>query len=87
MSVSWKALLYGALDPGASITIDKLAGALVPQALFARVLGFHPWSLALPQAVAGVITVLVMCRVVRRWAGPAAGPIAAGMLTLTPVAA
>lgn len=87
MSVSWKALLYGALDPGASITIDKLAGAFVPQAISARVLGFHPWSLALPQVIEGVIAVLVMYRVVRRWAGPAAGLIAAGLFTLTPVAA
>src|SRR5215472_6731763 len=48
MSVGWKAFFYGAFDPAASITIDKLAGAFLPQALSARVFGFHPWSLALP---------------------------------------
>src|ERR1700677_2244430 len=37
MSVSWKAFFYGAFDPKATITIDKLAGALAPQAVSARV--------------------------------------------------
>src|SRR5690242_268163 len=31
MSISWKAFFYGALDPGATITIDKLAGSFLPQ--------------------------------------------------------
>jgi 4-amino-4-deoxy-L-arabinose transferase-like glycosyltransferase len=87
MSVSWKAFFYGTFDPAATITIDKLAGALVPQALSARVFGFHPWSLALPQVVEGVIAVLGMYRVVRRWAGVAAGLLAAGIFAFTPVAA
>lgn len=69
-SVSWKAFFYGAFDPGATITIDKLAGSFLPQALSARIFGFHPWSLALPQVIEGVVSVLAMYRVVRRWAGP-----------------
>jgi 4-amino-4-deoxy-L-arabinose transferase-like glycosyltransferase len=87
MSESWKALLYGAQDPGATVTPDKLAGSFVPQAISARIFGFHEWSLALPQAVEGVVSVLVMYRVVRRWTGPAAGALAAGILTFTPVLA
>jgi len=87
MSVSWKALLYGAFDPAATITIDKLAGAFVPQALSARVFGLHPWSLALPQVIEGTVAVLVMYRVVRRWAGAAAGLLAAGIFAFTPVVA
>ena len=42
MSVSWKAFFYGAFDPKATITIDKLAGSFLPQALSARIFGFHP---------------------------------------------
>jgi 4-amino-4-deoxy-L-arabinose transferase-like glycosyltransferase len=87
MSVSWKAFLYGAFDPAATITIDKLAGSFVPQALSARVFGFHAWSLALPQVVEGVVAVLVMYRVVRRWAGVTAGLLAAGIFGFTPVVA
>jgi 4-amino-4-deoxy-L-arabinose transferase-like glycosyltransferase len=87
MSVSWKAFFYGAFDPGATITIDKLAGSFLPQALSARIFGFHPWSLALPQVIEGVVAVLVMYRVVRRWAGPVPGLLAAGIFAATPIAA
>jgi 4-amino-4-deoxy-L-arabinose transferase-like glycosyltransferase len=87
MSVSWKAFFYGAFDPAATITIDKLAGSFLPQALSARIFGFHAWSLALPQVIEGVVAVLVMYRVVRRWAGATAGLLAAGIFAFTPVAA
>jgi len=87
MSVSWKAFFYGALDPGATITIDKLAGSFAPQAIAARVFGYHAWSLTLPQVVEGVVAVLVMYRIGRRFAGPAAGLLAAGLFGLTPVVA
>ncbi|WP_078593624.1 ArnT family glycosyltransferase [Streptomyces sp. NRRL S-920] len=87
MSESWKAFLFTTVDPAATLTMDKIGGFLWPQALAARVLGFHDWALTLPQCVMGVVSVLVMYRVVRRWQGPAAGLLAAGLLTVTPVAA
>jgi 4-amino-4-deoxy-L-arabinose transferase-like glycosyltransferase len=87
MSESWKAFFYGALDPNATVTIDKLAGSFLPQALSARIFGFHAWSVALPQVIEGVIAVLVMYRVVRRWAGVVPGLLAAAIFTLTPIAA
>lgn len=87
MSESWKGFLYGAADPEATYTLDKLAGAFVPQVVSAKIFGYHAWSLALPQVIEGVISVLVMYRVVRRWAGVVAGLLAAGIFTLTPVAA
>lgn len=87
MSESWKAFFYGGFDPAATITIDKLPGAFVPQALSARIFGFHAWALALPQVVEGVVTVLVMYRAVRLWVGEVPGLLAALLLTLTPIAA
>jgi len=87
MSVSWRAFFYGAFDPSATISLDKLAGSFLPQALSARVFGFSVWSLALPQVIEGVIAVLVMYRAVRRWTGPVPGILAAAVFTLTPVAA
>lgn len=87
MSVSWRAFLFGAFDPGATVTVDKLAGAFLPQALAARVFGFHPWSLALPQVVEGVVSVLVLYRLVRRWCGAPAGLLAAATFALTPIVA
>jgi 4-amino-4-deoxy-L-arabinose transferase-like glycosyltransferase len=87
MSVSWKAFIFGAFDPKATITIDKLSGSFLPQALSARIFGYSAWSLALPQVIEGTIAVLVMYRVVRRWAGVVPGLLAAGIFTLTPIAA
>jgi 4-amino-4-deoxy-L-arabinose transferase-like glycosyltransferase len=87
MSVSWKAFIFGAFDPKATITIDKLAGSFLPQALSARIFGYSAWSLALPQVIEGTIAILVMYRVVRRWAGVVPGLLAAGIFTLTPIAA
>jgi 4-amino-4-deoxy-L-arabinose transferase-like glycosyltransferase len=87
MSESWKAFFYGAYDPKATITIDKLAGSFLPQALSARIFGFHAWSLALPQVIEGVVSVLAMYRAVRRWAGAAPGLVAALIFALTPIAA
>ncbi|MFE5588604.1 ArnT family glycosyltransferase, partial [Kitasatospora sp. NPDC056531] len=87
MTESWKAFVFGSFDPAGTITLDKLPGFLWPQALSARVFGFHPWALTLPQVVEGVLSVLVLYRVVRRWAGANAGLLAAAAFTLTPVAA
>ncbi|WP_320776847.1 ArnT family glycosyltransferase [Streptomyces sp. CRN 30] len=87
MSESWKAFLFTSFDPAATVTLDKIGGFLWPQALSARLFGFHDWALTLPQCVEGVVSVLVLYRVVRRWQGAAAGLIAAGLLTVTPVAA
>ncbi|MGK4583847.1 ArnT family glycosyltransferase [Kitasatospora sp. HPMI-4] len=87
MTESWKAFFFGSFDPANTITLDKLPGFLWPQALSARLFGFHPWALTLPQVIEGVLAVLVLYRVVRRWAGANAGLLAAAAFTLTPVAA
>ncbi|MEU6662999.1 glycosyltransferase family 39 protein [Streptomyces sp. NPDC046821] len=87
MSMSWKGFLFGSFDPGNSITIDKLPGFMWPQALSARIFGFHPWAITLPQVIEGVLSVAVLYRAVRRWAGVNAGLLAAGAFTLTPVIA
>jgi len=87
MSESWRAFIYGAYDPAATITIDKLAGSFLPQALSVRVFGFHPWSMALPQVLEGVVAVLVLYRAVRQWAGVVSALLAALLFALTPIAA
>lgn len=86
MTANWKAFFFGSFDPGNSITLDKLPGFLWPQALSARIFGFHPWSLTLPQVLEGVASVLVLYRLVRRWAGVNAALIASGAFLVTPVA-
>lgn len=85
MTESWKAFFYGSFDPGNSITLDKLPGFLWPQAISARIFGFHPWALTLPQVIEGVAGLLVLHRVVRRWAGVNAALIAGAAFLVTPV--
>ncbi|SEK58604.1 ArnT family glycosyltransferase [Streptacidiphilus jiangxiensis] len=87
MSGSWKAFFFGSFDPGNSITIDKLPGFLWPQALAARLFGFHPWVLTLPQVLEGIACVLVLHRAVRRWTGVNAALIAAAVFLATPATA
>ncbi|MGW5543887.1 ArnT family glycosyltransferase, partial [Streptomyces sp. NPDC003998] len=86
MTESWKAFFYGSFDPGNSITLDKLPGFLWPQALSARLFGFHPWALVLPQVLEGVASLLVLHRLVRRWAGVNEALIACTAFLVTPVA-
>ena len=85
-SVDWKAFFFGAIDPGSFITVDKPPAALWVQALSVRILGFSTFSMLLPQVMAGVGSVLILHRLVRRWAGDVAAHLAAVTLALTPVA-
>jgi 4-amino-4-deoxy-L-arabinose transferase-like glycosyltransferase len=85
MSMSWHNFFFGAFDPAGTVSIDKLPGAIWPQALLLRVVGFHAWAIVLPQVVEGVLTVLVLYRAVCRLAGPAGGITAAVVLTASPV--
>jgi 4-amino-4-deoxy-L-arabinose transferase-like glycosyltransferase len=87
MTLSWRAFTFGAFDPRASITLDKLAGFLVPQALAARAFGFHPWTIALPQVIEGMVTVAIGYLIGFRWRGIAAGLFAATALASTPLLA
>jgi 4-amino-4-deoxy-L-arabinose transferase-like glycosyltransferase len=85
-TVSWKAFFFGSIDPGNFITVDKPPAAFWVQALSGRIFGFSSWSMLLPEALAGVASVLILHRLVRRWAGDAAAHLAALAFALTPVA-
>ncbi len=84
MSMSWHNFLYAAFDPIGSVSTDKLPGAFWVQALSVRLFGLHDWAIVLPQIVEGTLTVLVLYRVVRRFAGPVAGIVAAAVLAIAP---
>ncbi|MFC9352763.1 ArnT family glycosyltransferase [Arthrobacter sp. NPDC057013] len=83
----WTALLFGSLDAGNAITVDKPPAALWIPALAGRVFGFSPLSMLVPQALMGVAAVGLLYLTVKRISGPAAGLLAGGVLALTPVAA
>ncbi|MFJ3957221.1 ArnT family glycosyltransferase [Arthrobacter sp. NPDC090010] len=86
MSESWKAFFFGSFDPANSITLDKLPGFLWPQALSARLFGFHSWALTLPQVLEGIGSVLVMYLLVKRWMGVNAALLACGAFLCIPAA-
>lgn len=77
---------YNSFDPAGYVSLDKPPVTFWIQAAFARVLGFSGWSIHLPQAVAGVASVAVLHRLVRRPFGRSAALIAAFLLAITPVA-
>ena len=82
-----KAFLFGSLDPGNAITVDKPPASLWIMVLSARLFGFSAFSMLLPEALMGVGAVALLFVTVRRCSGPAAGLIAGTVLALTPVAA
>ena len=84
MSTSWHNFVFGAFDPSATVTLDKLPGAFWVQALSVRLFGLHTWAIVLPQVVEGVLSVLVLFRIARRLCGPAAGILAAAVLAISP---
>ena len=83
---SWKAWLFGSLDAGNAITVDKPPAALWVMGLSARIFGVNSWSILAPQALIGVASVGLLYAAVKRWFGPAAGLLAGAALALTPVA-
>jgi 4-amino-4-deoxy-L-arabinose transferase-like glycosyltransferase len=83
---SWKAFFFGSLDAGNFITVDKPPAALWLIGLSARLFGLSAWSLLLPEAAAGVLTVAVLFQIVRSSFGAVAALVAAVVMALTPVA-
>jgi 4-amino-4-deoxy-L-arabinose transferase-like glycosyltransferase len=50
-----------------------------------RVFGFSAWSLALPQVVEGLVTIVAVFFIIRRWIGPIGGLIGAALMAATPL--
>jgi 4-amino-4-deoxy-L-arabinose transferase-like glycosyltransferase len=82
-----KAWLFGSLDAGNAITVDKPPAAMWVMGLSGRLFGFTAFTMLLPQALMGIGSVALLYSTVRRWSGPVAGLIAGAVLAVTPVAA
>ncbi|GCE04803.1 ArnT family glycosyltransferase [Dictyobacter aurantiacus] len=85
MQLNWHNMLFAAFDPGGFLAIDKPPLGFWTQALSTRIFGYSVFSIALPGALAGVLTVAVMFHLVRRTFGPLAGLLAALVLALSPI--
>jgi 4-amino-4-deoxy-L-arabinose transferase-like glycosyltransferase len=84
---SWKAFLFGSLDAGNYITVDKPPASLWAIELSTRLFGFSSFSMLLPQALEGVAAVALLYATVRRWFSRPAALLSGLVLAITPVAA
>lgn len=82
---SWHNFFFVAFDPGGFVTIDKPPLGFWLQAASAKVFGFSPFSIFLPQALAGVLSVLLLYHLLRRHFGVVAGLLAALALAISPI--
>ncbi|BBY31153.1 glycosyltransferase family 39 protein [Mycolicibacterium sediminis] len=83
---SWKAWLFGSLDAGNAITVDKPPAAMWAMGLSGRLFGFNEFTMLLPQALMGIGSVALLYFTVKRCSGAGAGLVAGTVLALTPVA-
>jgi 4-amino-4-deoxy-L-arabinose transferase-like glycosyltransferase len=77
--------LFVSYDPGGFVTLDKPPLGFWLQVASAKLLGFTPFSILLPQAVAGVLSVGLLSYLVRRGFGVVAGLLAALALAVSPI--
>src|SRR6266700_3942678 len=77
--------LYVSFDPGGFVTLDKPPLGFWLQVASAKLFGFTPFSIFLPQALAGVLSVLLLYHLVRRHFGVVAGLLAALALAISPI--
>jgi 4-amino-4-deoxy-L-arabinose transferase-like glycosyltransferase len=85
MMDSWHNFFFASYDPGGFVTVDKPAPGFWFQVLSAKIFGFNPVSILLPQALAGVLSVLLLYYLVRRHFGVVAGLLAALALAVMPI--
>jgi 4-amino-4-deoxy-L-arabinose transferase-like glycosyltransferase len=86
-SKNWEALLFGSLDSGNFITVDKPPVSQWVMGLSGQIFGFSSASMMIPQALMAVASVTLLYAAVTRVSGRGAGLLAGATLALTPVAA
>ncbi len=82
MLQSWHNFFFVAAEPGASVSVDKPPLGLWLQAVSAYFLGVNSFAMILPEIIAGILSEIVLYRLVQRWFGTAAGLLAGLMLYL-----
>lgn len=82
---SWHNFFFVSYDPGGFVTIDKPPLGFWLQVASSWLFGFTPFSVFLPQALAGVLSVLLLYYLVRRHFGILAGLFAALALAVSPI--
>lgn len=85
MMDSLHTFFFVSYDPGGFVTLDKPPLGFWLQTISAKIFGFTAFSVYLPQALAGVLSVLILYHLVRRHFGITAGLLAAFALAISPI--
>ncbi|HEX5308208.1 MAG TPA: glycosyltransferase family 39 protein [Solirubrobacteraceae bacterium] len=85
MLASFHNFFFASFDAGGLVTIDKPPLAVWAQALSAKLFGFTPLSLLLPEAVIGVLTVALLYFILVRRLGVPAALVGALSLAVFPI--
>jgi 4-amino-4-deoxy-L-arabinose transferase-like glycosyltransferase len=85
MLMSWRNFFFASFDPAGFVSVDKPPLGLWVQVGSGRIFGFNPVSLILPQAIVGVLCVVVLYALVRRTFGAPAGVLAGALLAISPI--
>ena len=85
MTNSWHNFFFVSFDPGGFVTIDKPPIGFWLQTLSSKIFGFTPFSIFFPQALCGVLAVILLYMLVRRHFGVVAGLVAALALAVSPI--
>jgi 4-amino-4-deoxy-L-arabinose transferase-like glycosyltransferase len=81
---SWHNFFFVSSDPNGFITVDKPPLALWLQGLSAKLFGFAPLSLIVPEGICAVLAVAILYRIVAPRFGPVAGLVSAFSLAVFP---
>jgi 4-amino-4-deoxy-L-arabinose transferase-like glycosyltransferase len=81
---SWHNFFFVSSDPNGFITVDKPPLALWLQGLSAKLFGFAPLSLIVPEGICAVLSVAILYRIVAPRFGPIAGLLSAFSLAVFP---
>ncbi|ATP94065.1 glycosyltransferase family 39 protein [Bacillus altitudinis] len=87
MSKSFHHFFYASFDAAGFVSIDKPPVVFWIQTISALIFGFHTWSVILPQALAGVGSVLLLYLMIKPAFGQGAARVSAAVMALTPIAA
>lgn len=86
MMQSFHNFFYASFDAAGFITVDKPPITFQLQTISVLIFGMHGWSVILPQALAGVGSVLLMYLLIKPTFGKVAARIAAFVMACTPIA-
>jgi 4-amino-4-deoxy-L-arabinose transferase-like glycosyltransferase len=86
MGTTWHALVTGAIDPAATVALDKPPGYGWLQVAATKLLGFDGLALHLPAALAGIVAVAALYDALRSLFGRRAAVAGALALAVLPIA-